>query len=110
MSATLSLPAVTKMGWRWSTSRCLGGADAKANDDRVLLAKAILQTLVELKCSPANATRRTAPGSIGGGQKHERSVVHVTQRPQALSQSFQLLRLPLLNSVEVCAHHHNWDL
>ena len=38
-----------KMGLRWSVSRCFGGADAKANDDRVLLAKAILQEMVELK-------------------------------------------------------------
>ena len=58
MSATLSLPAVMKMGLRWSVSRCLGGADAKANDDSVLLAKAILQTMVELKMRrPTNGTR-----------------------------------------------------
>ena len=49
MSATLSLPAVMKIGLRWSTSRCLGGADANANDDRVLLASAILQRLVEFE-------------------------------------------------------------
>ncbi len=61
MSATLSLPAVMKMGWRWSTSRCLGGADAKANADRVLLAKAMLQTLVELKMQPGK--RHTSHGT-----------------------------------------------
>jgi hypothetical protein len=61
MSATLSLPAVMKMGLRWSTSRCLGGADANANDDRVLLARAKLQTLVELKKQPGK--RRTSNGT-----------------------------------------------
>ena len=46
-----------KMGLRWSVSRCFGGADAKANDDRVLLAKAILQEMVELKMRrPTNAS------------------------------------------------------
>jgi hypothetical protein len=43
MSATLSLPAARKMGLRWSVRRCLGGADAKASDDRVLFASAMLQ-------------------------------------------------------------------
>ncbi len=42
MSATLSLPAEMKMGLRWSTRRCLGGADANASADRVLFARAML--------------------------------------------------------------------